>query len=262
MRLSADVSEKRMLMPTALFVDLEKKRYYVTDSGNNRLISFDEQGKLINSFNANNSLDTPSDLVRDESGILWVLEKGKNSLTKIDLKNKKVKPGTIRTNGKTVFPSRLEIAQDNLYILNRAGGEVLSISHDLQVLKTYACEDCAAGFIDFKILEDTIYALARDEKAIYQFNIINGTFEKKIVLGETVHFPYSLALESTGLIYVLDRHDGYISVYSMSGIFKYRFLGSGHVQGRLYYPHEISFDPWGRLCVVDEGNGRVEIFHR
>jgi len=61
---------------------------------------------------------------------------------------------------------------------------------------------------------------------------------------------------------VLDRQQRNVVVYDKNGEFKYRFLEKGITRGQLYYPSEIRFDPWGELCLVDEGNGRVEIFKR
>jgi len=45
--LATEGSEGVMQMPTALFVDSGLQRYYVVDAGNNRLLSFDLEGKLL-----------------------------------------------------------------------------------------------------------------------------------------------------------------------------------------------------------------------
>ena len=68
-----------MNLPTAIFIDNNAERYYVVDGGKNRIVSYDLQGGFISVFNASNKLKTPFDLVR-EPGVLWVVEKGKNSL--------------------------------------------------------------------------------------------------------------------------------------------------------------------------------------
>ena len=98
---------------------------------------------------------------------------------------------------------------------------------------------------------------------MYQFSL-NGTMEAKVKLDPSViDFPTSLALDDSGLLYILDRHQGTIAVFDNNGRFKYNFLEAGESRGKIYYPIEIEFDPWGRLCVVEEGNGRVQIFlHR
>lgn len=75
--LKGETARDAMVMPSSLYVDATRERYYVTDAGNNRLVSFDKNGKFLNSFTAKNSLNNPSDMVRTEDGLLWVIEKGK-----------------------------------------------------------------------------------------------------------------------------------------------------------------------------------------
>ena len=48
--------------------------------------------------------------------------------------------------------------------------------------------------------------------------------------------------------------------FTEKGQFLYRFLDLGQSVGKVYFARQIRFDPWGQLCVVDEGNGRVEIY--
>ena len=67
-----------MFLPTAIYADKEKARYYVVDSGKNRLLSYDIEGKFLSRFTANNQLQIPFDLVREKDA-LWVTEKGKNT---------------------------------------------------------------------------------------------------------------------------------------------------------------------------------------
>ena len=75
-------------------------------------------------------------------------------------------------------------------------------------------------------------------------------------------FPRSLAVDKNNFLYILDRHKGKVVVYDSSGNYKYNFLEAGEARGHLYYPIELKFDPWGQLCVVEEGNGRVQVFSK
>jgi DNA-binding beta-propeller fold protein YncE len=250
-----------MNSPTSLYIDKELERYYVVDAVANRLLSYSREGDFINAFTAGNQLETPFDLIR-KPGFLWVVEKGKNSLTGIDLEKRKISPKTISDQGSTVYPDRLEIDKDTLYLLNKAKGNILALDKDLKILQRYECNDCNSGFVDFVIKGNRILALEQQEKAVYVFSK-NGSQESKIELPpHTVDFPRSIAVDDGGGIYILERHKGAIAVFDNKGQFKYSFLQEGQVRGQLYYPIEIKFDPWGRLCVVDEGNGRVQIFVR
>jgi sugar lactone lactonase YvrE len=248
-----------MSQPTAIYIDRQLERYYVVDGRNNRLLSYNRKGDFLSEFSGGNQLKSPFDMVREE-GVLWVVEKGRNSLTRIDLKAKKIKPNIIMDNGTKVYPDRLEIENDSIYLLDKARGIVLGLNRDLKVKQRFGCDNCDYGFVDFKLAKGKLWALEQSEEAVYVFSL-TGKLEKTVQLeGDLMEFPRSLALDDTGFFYVLDRHKGEIFVFDSSGKFKYSFLALGQARGQLYYPVEIKFDPWGYLCVVDEGNGRVQFF--
>ena len=249
----------RMISPTALFVDVKKKRYYVVDSGNNRLLSFDRQGAFIHQFNAGGALSLPYDMIRDDEGVLWIVEKGNNRLTEINLKTKDTTHHALVIGGKKLYPDRLEYSLGNLYILDKASGSVVRLDGDGAVQEKIICKESKAGFIDFKIKKEGIWGLSANEKTLFLINQ-SGVLLKKIHVGTQVEFPVSFDFGPSGYIYVLDRHAGEISVFDATGVYKYSFMRFGRTRGRLYYPNEIRFDPWGNLCVVDEGNNRIEIF--
>jgi len=248
-----------MYMPSAIAFDNESERYYVVDTGRNRLVSFQRNGKIIRAFTANEQLKAPFDMVRLDNGQLWVVEKGRNSLTLIDIAAKTVKPNTIRDGERLVFPDRVAVSKGKLYVLDRASGQVLRLDADLSVEQRFACKDCSAGIFDFVIVKDSVLAIEPRDKKIFRFNI-DGTIAEEINLGDEADFPVSLAVDPFGFIFVLDRTQNSVLAYSENGQFLYRFLGSGQSAGKVYFPRQLRFDPWGQLCVVDEGNGRVEIY--
>jgi sugar lactone lactonase YvrE len=248
-----------MNLPTALYIDEELERYYVVDSGNNRLLSYSFAGEFLSGFTAGNQLQTPFDMIREE-GVVWVVEKGRNSLTRIDLKAKKITPKTLSDQGQTVFPDRLDIEKNTLYLLDKAKGKILALDKNLEISKRYVCNDCESGFVDFKIKNNKIWALEQQEKAVYVF-AMNGTLKKKIELqSDEIDFPRSLAIDDNELIFILDRHKSVVAIFDEQGDYKYSFLDGGQARGQIYYPIEIKFDPRGRLCVVEEGNGRIQVF--
>jgi streptogramin lyase len=254
-------SEGVMQRPTALFVDAGLERYYVVDGGNNRLLSFDRTGKFLTAFNADNALRIPFDMAREQGGILWIVEKGRNSLTRIDLKTKEITVNSLYAQQKPVNPDRLQLHHDSLYILDKATGAILVFDNNIELKKKFVCTDSATGFIDFEVIGEKVWALEPHEPAAYRFDS-KGILEEKIALAGKVAFPYSLAIDPVGQLFILDRHASTIAVFSPQGEFKYNFLDSGQARGQLYFPSEIVFDPWGQLCVVEEGNGRVQVFSR
>jgi len=250
-----------MYMPSAVAFDNESNRYYVVDTGRNRLVSFGQDGKVIRAFTANEQLKAPFDMVRLDNGQLWVVEKGRNSLTLIDIAAKKITPNTLMDGDRLVFPDRIAYAGGKLHILDRASGQILRLDKDLSVEQRFVCTDCSAGLFDFVIHGDSVLALEPRDKKIYRFRP-DGTIEEEINLGDKVDFPVSLDIEPSGYIYVLDRHQNKVLAYTENGQYLYSFLGQGQSAGKVYFARQLRFDPWEHLCVVDEGNGRVEIFGR
>ncbi len=254
-------SGQAMKMPTALYVDAERDRYYAVDSGGNRLLSFDRDGAFLHSFSAEGKLQSPFDMVRDESDVIWVVEKGRNSLTSIDVKAKNITVNVLQDNGRELLADRMDYLDKTFYLLDKSRGAVAVLSRELKVERWFVCADCKGGIVDFKLVKNGLWALDQLDKTVHRFSR-EGNIEKSFSVSPQVQFPVSLAVDQAENIYVLDRHGANISVFDAQGVFKYAFLSKGWSRGELYYPIEILFDPWGRLCVTEEGNGRVEIFGR
>lgn len=261
MSLKVDQVGDSMYMPSAVGFDVESERYYAVDTGRNRLVSFDRGGKLVRAFTANDQLRAPFDMVRLDNGQLWVVEKGRNSLTLIDLAARKIEPHIIKDGTRQVFPDRIAQAGGSLYVLDRSSGDVLRLANDLSVDRRFGCADCTGGITDFVVVDGKVLALGGRDRKILSFNN-DGSVAREYALGREVDFPVSLAVGPSGFMYVLDRHSNSVLAYDEDGRFRYRFLSTGHSTGRVYFARQLRFDPWGNLCVVDEGNGRVEVFAR
>lgn len=257
--LKRDTIEDAMIMPSALFIDEGREQYYVVDSGKNRLLSFNRQGTLLNVFTAGGALQVPFDMVRTADGMIWVVEKGRNSLTSIDLQDKQTTPHTLRSKGALVYPHRLETDGERLFVQDSASGDIIVYDRNLNEQQRFVCGECSQGFFDFKVESGAVWALDRIGRNVYVLGM-NGEVERTLRLGDAVTTPVSLALGPGGFLFVLDRHRRDVAVFDPAGVFKYRFLQGGIATGQLYYPAEIRFDPWDGMCITDEGNARVEVY--
>lgn len=251
----------QMLFPTGLYIDKERGRYYVVDAGNNSLHSFDLQGNHLNTLKPGDQLKQPYGMVRGAQDILWVVEKGRNTLTEIDLKEKKIVAHSLKSGDREIYLDRIEFSEGFFYVLDKISGGIVKFDKDLLAVQEIASPKESGGFVDFTVNSGSIWALDTVGKTIYRFNG-SGVVQNKILLGGEATFPYALTIGPAGQIYVLDRHEGSVVVFDDNGAYKYRFLTKGESRGRLYYPEDIQFDFLGRLCIVDSGNGRVEIFGR
>lgn len=251
---------KSMSLPVALYVDHERERYYVVDSGNNRLVSFDREGKHLQDFSAEGGLRRPHDMARLADGSLLVVERGRNSLTRIDLRNRSSEPLTVNHQGREIFVDRLEVEAGRVYVLDRASGRILELDQGLQVSRVHEPPPGVGNLVDFKVAGNTIWLLDQKNKQILSL-APDGPPGRPLSVRD-VAFPVSLAVDQAGMFYVLDRHQGAVVVFDRNGEYRYRFLSKGHGRQNLYFPRELRFDPWGRLCVVDQGNSRVMVFRR
>lgn len=252
-----------MYMPSAVSFDPSTERYYVVDTGRNRLVSYSREGAMVKAFSADNKLLAPFDMVRLDDGTLWVVEKGRNSLTSIKVGAKEVAPHVLKDGDKRIFPDRIAYGQGALHILDHASGEVLRLNSDLTVAQRFGCSDCRDGFADFTVTDDSVWALETLGKQVFRFRP-DGSIAETIHFKGQVDFPVSLAM-GVGLddaMYILDRHRNRVVAFKKNGQLMYQFLEPGQGPGQVYFPRQIRFDPWGNLCVVDEGNGRVEVFSR
>lgn len=256
-----DKQPNQMLLPTALYIDRERERYYVVDAVSNSLHSFDMLGGHLNSLKPGDQLKQPYGMVRDSKELLWVVEKGRNTLTEIDLKEKKIVPHQLKWGTREIYPDRIALSGGDFYVLDKISGGVLKLDAKLQVVQEFVNPGAQGGIVDFTFSNGSLWTIDTLGKMIYVFSQ-SGEIQRKIALGDAVSFPYAIAIGPGGQIYVLDRHAGAVAVFDDSGLYKYKFLTKGQARGRLYYPEDIQFDFLGRLCVVDSGNGRVEIFAR
>jgi streptogramin lyase len=251
----------QVVMPTALYVDEEKRRYYVVDAGGNSLHSFDLEGQYLNTFKPGEQLRQPYTMQRGVGEILWLVEKGRNTLTMVDFKNKSIVNKPLKIADRDVFPDRVVFSGGEAYVSDKLTGRLVVFDEEMRALREIVCRECRGGIKDFEIQADGIWVLDGLGKFIYRLSN-TGEVRQKIDIGNEVSFPFAFALDLAGQFYVLDRHNGSIAVLDETGALKFRIMSKGHGHGNLYYPEDLLFDYWGRLCVVDSGNGRVEIYQR
>lgn len=262
MQLPARDSGIKLDRPVAIDVDSESRRYYVVDPVGGTLLSFDRDGKHLAAFNAGGALKQPVALAKGRGGALWVIERSTNQVLRVNPSEQQVQRFDLRyADGSLIFPARLAVDErGRLLVLDRMRGTVVRLEDNLKVEMSFAAQPGGRGFVDFKIKSDGIWALDGLAGKIYRFT--DGAAPSVITLNRAMEFPNSLEIDQGGQLYVLDRHAGTVMVFGAQGDFRHELLGRGKRHGKLWYPAQLLFDWEGRLCVVDEGNSRVDIFNR
>jgi len=262
MQLPARSAELKIDRPIAIAVDDESQRYYVVDAVGGTLVSFDREGKHLTSFNAGGELKQPVAMAKGLRGTLWVIDRSTNQLLHVNPREKQVRRFSLSyPDGSLIFPARLAVdGQGRLLVLDRMKGAVLRLDDNLKVEKTYAGPPGSRGIVDFKVKGSKLWALDGLAGKVYLF--AGDAAPTAVTLAFPLEFPVSLEIDDAGQLYVLDRHAGTVAVFGPQGDFRFDVLGRGKGHGRLWYPAQLLFDWAGRLCVVDEGNSRVDIFSR
>lgn len=244
---------------TALTIEPATERYYLVDSGLNRLLSYDRQGNFLKEFRGG-QLHRPLDMVRLRNNKLLVVERGRNCLSLIDLASKQVSRHPLHYGQQQVFLDQLEKTADSLYVLDRNSGHILALDEGLQVQHAFVAPEGGGDIRDFVVNGEQLWALAPGW--LYGFTRQGRLFKRLSLAGLEIDFPSSLAVSPEGQFFVLDRHLGRISVLDHQGDLLYRFLSSGSGDSFLRLPAELRFDPWGRLVVLDQGHNRVQVLAR
>lgn len=251
------------LTPFRLAQDRQRQRLYVVDPRAGMIFAYDNEGKEVGSFNADGALEEPVAMARGRNNTIWVSERASNQLFHISLKSKQVERYQVRhRDGHLVVADRLMLDHENhIYILDRNGGRILKYDLELNLNGEFRDND-RTGFCDFRLSNNELWALNPIRQRLVVFSP-SGRRLREISLDKlNLRFPVAFALSPAGNLYILDRPAGRIVVCDRDGRLRYRFFTPGRYPGHLRYPADLLFDWQGRLCIADEGNGRVEILSR
>lgn len=246
--------------PSGLVIDQARKRYYVIDYNADQLVSFDEQGQLIDRFDAMGRLKKPVSMAFGAPGKMWVVQRSTNELLYIDLNSRDVRRFNVsKTSGQPMLIDRVATDdQQRLYVADSHSGRIFRLDDNLKITTIFAGKR-DSHLIDFKIAGSTLYALDSQHQQLHSFTL-DGQHKDTIALKGDLDRPVSFVLDSHGMIYILDRPQGKIAVFTAKGLFKYGFCHRGARRGQLNYPSELHMDWQDRLCVVNQGNDRIEVF--
>lgn len=251
---------QQIIAPLWTTVDSERQRYYVVDTQQGQIVSFDSTGQQLSAFNANAMLKKPVAMCFARLGKMWVVERATNELLYIDLDTKQVRQFTPKDRqGKPLFIDHIATdSQGQLYLADRHSGKIFALDDNLKIVTTFTATD-NGHLIDFKITPSGLWALDGGNHSVFQFSL-NGDLKRKVVLNTQLDRPVSLALNNKNQIFILDRPQAKIVIFNSKGDLIYTFGQKGYRRGQLNYPNQILFDWQQRLCVVNQGNDRIEIF--
>jgi len=105
------------------------------------------------------------------------------------------------------------------------------------------------------ILPPSIYAQRMPQDSWYLAKEFRGDIE-----GGKFHNPHDAAVGPDGNVYVCDRYNHRIQVFTQDGTFLRKWGGCGSAQGQLNEPTGIFIAADGKVYVSEAGNNRVQVF--
>ncbi len=253
--IDSDSTGGHLKLPVSIFIDDNSGKIYITDSGNERFLSFSKDLKPLKEFNAGGLVKTPEGMIKDDNGNIWYIERDSNSIVKINLKLKKIQKKQL-----SIFPDRISFFNRKIAVIDRFSGEIVLIDKDFKITKRLKLDDkYFKGFFDIKVKsENEICGMENLSGRIICFNIKTGLI-KKFTPKKMLVQPISFDFDENGNFYILDRYLKKVFIFNANGRLLFSALKEGEREGELYYPWQIVIHN-KRIYIVDEGNGRIDIF--
>jgi DNA-binding beta-propeller fold protein YncE len=251
-----------------VFFDEEKKRLYVTDATNHRILSFDADFKYLSEFTGGGALAHPTSIVKDSSGKFFVAEPTKGQVLLIDMARKSIAPVDFSgiPSGNPIYPGNMAIdSKDYLYLVDEANQRILVFDPDVRFQRQILVTE-GQGLRDVKVdAAGRIYTVSAIDGCIRVYDPEGHLLLKFGKRGDDkgeFDFSVSLAVDPKGLIYVVDQHRNQVLVFNKEGRFVFDFSQLGWREGRLHLPSYIYMNGADQIFIVDRENARVSVFEQ
>ncbi len=257
--ITGDEFDLKLKDPTALFYDEAKSRLYVADTGNKRLVSFDEKFELLAEL-IHADMSMPTSIVKTKGAKFIVTDSMSGELKFVDPAGELVESVTLTGVPRAehaIIPGRLSIdGGGDIYVVDKMNARVIAVDEKGSFKRAYTGR--GEGFYGFNDLRATeqgeLFVLDSIGKTVYFFKA-DGTLALSFsVAGKdrrSGSFPTSLAIGPNGFVYILDAHSGKVVVYDRTGEFQYSMSRKGFNVGELYHPSYIIINRAGRLFITD-----------
>jgi DNA-binding beta-propeller fold protein YncE len=258
----------RLSSPEALFFDEVKKRLYIADTGNNRLVSLDSEFEYLSELSHEN-FSLPTSVVKTIEGLFFVVDGEKAEIKLIDVRKELVEHIELKglsSESMGFLPGSLALdGEGKLYVTDRISGNIVIADQKGSVLREIkAKEEGFFGFTDVRVDgEGNVYAVDTIGARVYVFGKDGeqvSEFGKRGDVTGGFRFPTSIAVDSKGLVHVLDRHAGNILVFNRSGALQFTIASPGPKEGQLDNPSYLFIDNEDRVYTID--GGRIQVFQR
>ncbi len=237
----------------------------VADTGNNRLVKYTYQDKVVKNAELDMPVSSPTVVHVNSTGEIYTL----------DVKDRRIQilsadgtsKGYLSPKGSPVarkmVPRSFTIDHnDNINILEVSEDLVLVLDPAGNYLKHIPFPD-QCGFLSDLAVDNqgTLFLVDSTKVAVYSAKPDAGAFTLLTKgLNEFVNFPTNITIDKQGLMYLVDKHGGSLVLLSRDGGFLGHKFGYGWREGQFYYPVQVCVSQGGSIFVADRNNSRVQRF--
>jgi len=241
--------------------------FIVADTGNSQLVRYtlSTQGLIPVAVYP---LPGSSPIIAQLSakGDIFVLDGKARTIFKMSQEGEvfdKVEPKGL-PDSKTFIPRSFRLDKvGNLYLLDIFAERVLVLDSSGKYVRHLNFPENYGSFSDLEISDQgSIYLLDGVAGEIYVSSSGSADFQLlSSDLKEHMNFPTSLAIDSSGVLYLSDQYGSGLALVGRDGSFQGRKFGMGWEEGQLYYPSQLCINEQDTLFIADRSNSRVQVFN-
>jgi len=265
----------QMAYPEGVAVD-DLGRLFVADTGNDRLLRFDQAGVFLGEAGGfgfePGRFDKPRDLVINRSLGLWVLDGENARVVKYDLEGRLIgtvvdfKSGEAQGLFGRVIPGGLGGEPGGyLYVTDVAGDRVISLSPlggGVTVLGGFGSQPGRFRHPSGVTVSGRGSVLVADggNARVQALDTFGGFLRAWPLSGEHADGRVSVCWLAEGRLAIAERDSSRITVMSSDGRVVARLEAAGSRPGEIDHPSALATDRLGRLYVADTNNHRIQVF--
>jgi len=239
--------------------------FVVADTGNNRIIKYPYQDKIVQPAEFEMPVNAPIVVQINSKGEIYILD-GRDRRILI-LNADGTEKGYLSPKGSPVarkmVPKSFKIEEDDrIYILDISDGLVLVLDAAGNYIKHIPFPQEFGFFSDLAIdKQGNIFLVDSVEAAVYSAAPDANQFSQLSKgMHEYMNFPTNIAIDSSGILYLVDKHGGSLALLSNDGSFLRHEFGYGWRESQFYYPAQMCISPAGNIFVADRSNSRIQMF--
>ncbi|MCL7487980.1 MAG: NHL repeat-containing protein [Desulfobulbaceae bacterium] len=239
--------------------------FIVADTGNNRLVKYTLSDRVAKAVEPEMPIITPIAVQVNTRGEIYALDSRDRRIAMFNANG--TEKGYLSPKGSPVarkmIPRNFKIDRnDKIYILDLSDDLVLILDPDGNYLRHIPLPEQAGSFSDLAVdSRGTVFVVVSTKVAVYSAAPDADTFSLLSQgIREYANFPTSIALDKSGIIYLVDKHGGSLIMLNPDGSFLGHKFGYGWKESQFYYPTDLCISESGNFIIADRGNSRIQIF--